>query len=458
MHEINGEHHRTRKRTRNPILHKAAIKHRKFQNGEEYVNASGALVKKKTFDPQAHCPCRFKCSDKINISTQKTIFEQYYYLKNWTQKTLYLRSLVDRGFVEENLNSLILQKRKFQCKYYLNDSDGIRQRVCLSFLSNCLCISQSTLKKTSNYVQKNPDATENRGQFPTRKYNDHDVNFLRECIKSFPQYDSHYSNVESGSQRKYLSPFLNIKRMYREYRIKCAFKKKKCLPEWKYRFVFNTEFNLRFGRLKVDTCRKCDSIEANLQSEKRASKRDELLKMREEHYAIVKRTKNDIKDCIAHACIPQNKEEFLVFDLQRALEVPSISVSDAFYKRQLWCYNLCVYDKVRKSGFMYVWDESIASRGAQEISSCLYKYLTTYMPKDTKKLFLLSDSCSGQNKNIKLAMMLKNFLANQCNRRELQEIEHMFFVSGHSYNSCDQCFGVIEKQRKVTENIYIPNH
>lgn len=41
---------------------------------------------------------------------------------------------------------------------------------------------------------------------------------------------------------------------------------------------------------------------------------------------------------------------------------------------------------------------------------------------------------------------------------DLQLIEQMFFVVGHSYNSCDRCFGLIEKQRKKTEEIFIPRH
>lgn len=31
-----------------------------------------------------------------------------------------------------------------------------------------------------------------------------------------------------------------------------------------------------------------------------------------------------------------------------------------------------------------------------------------------------------------------------------------FFIPGHSYNSCDRCFSIIEKQRKVTSEVYVP--
>lgn len=41
---------------------------------------------------------------------------------------------------------------------------------------------------------------------------------------------------------------------------------------------------------------------------------------------------------------------------------------------------------------------------------------------------------------------------------ELQSIEQRFFVSGHSYNSCDRSFGLIERQKKITESIFVPQH
>lgn len=157
------------------------------------------------------------------------------------------------------------------------------------------------------------------------------------------------------------------------------------------------------------------------------------------------------------AKIHENNEEVLIFDLQRALEVPSISTNEAYYKRQLWCYNLCLYDAIRSIGYMYVWDESVASRGAQEVGSCLLKHFDNYLPHNTKKLMLYSDTCGGQNRNIKMSMILKHFL-NKWEHDDLQTIEQRFYISGHSYYACDRCFATIKKQKKVTENIFIPQH
>lgn len=56
-----------------------------------------------------------------------------------------------------------------------------------------------------------------------------------------------------------------------------------------------------------------------------------------------------------------------------------------------------------------------------------------------------------------MTMILKHFL-DECKHTGLKSIEQRFFMSGHSYNSCDRCFATIEKQKKITENIFVPEH
>lgn len=172
---------------------------------------------------------------------------------------------------------------------------------------------------------------------------------------------------------------------------------------------------------------------------------------------MVNWSKETFNETLKDAQNDSSKVEFLVFDLQRALEIPSLSTSEAFYRRQLWCYNLCVFDERRKVGYHYFWNETIASRGLQEISSCLKKHFENFVPKETEKIILYSDACGGQNRNIKTTLMIKKMLSSWP-YDQLKSIEQRFFVSGHSYNSCDRCFGVIERQKKITDMIYVPQH
>jgi hypothetical protein len=59
---------------------------------------------------------------------------------------------------------------------------------------------------------------------------------------------------------------------------------------------------------------------------------------------------------------------------------------------------------------MYVWSEDVASRGPQEIASCLKGHFERNLPNTTKEVTLYSDSCGGQNLNIKMSVMLSKIL------------------------------------------------
>lgn len=56
-----------------------------------------------------------------------------------------------------------------------------------------------------------------------------------------------------------------------------------------------------------------------------------------------------------------------------------------------------VHNSTNGTATMYIWNESMAVRGAYEICSCLRLFLQA-IPQETKKLTCYSDSCYGQNK------------------------------------------------------------
>lgn len=101
-----------------------------------------------------------------------------------------------------------------------------------------------------------------------------------------------------------------------------------------------------------------------------------------------------------------------------------------------------------------MWSENIAGRGGQEIGSCLMKHLNECVSENTKEVILYSDSCNGQNRNIKLSLLLKKLLAEHAN---IKIITQKFFVSGHSYNSCDRSFATVERAKKYETDIYTPD-
>lgn len=73
----------------------------------------------------------------------------------------------------------------------------------------------------------------------------------------------------------------------------------------------------------------------------------------------------------------------------------------------------------------------------------------------TKKLILYSDQCGGQNRNIKMAVLCQYITTHS--DFTVENIDHKFFLSGHSYLACDQDFGLIEKKKKLFKNIFVPD-
>lgn len=136
---------------------------------------------------------------------------------------------------------------------------------------------------------------------------------------------------------------------------------------------------------------------------------------------------------------------------------PHLQTNVAFYKRQLWTFNLTIHDLKTNKAFCYMWPECEGNRGANDIASCLYDFIINQLPHlntNAKKLIMYSDSCPGQNKNsiVTAMLMLVVKLSPQ-----LQSIEHKFLVPGHTHMEADTDHALIERKKKQTSmDIHLP--
>lgn len=134
----------------------------KVQRGEERITKS-KIIPNKTFNAQTSCRCKRNCSQYIDESRQKGIFNSFYNLRNWTEKTLFLRTLAKRFGAKENLSPMIkLKNRQFSNKYYLFDNSGKQHQVCLGFLLIFLQINKQRMCLALNTVVSNEPASDNR--------------------------------------------------------------------------------------------------------------------------------------------------------------------------------------------------------------------------------------------------------------------------------------------------------
>ncbi|CAG9763557.1 unnamed protein product [Ceutorhynchus assimilis] len=110
----------------------------------------------------------------------------------------------------------------------------------------------------------------------------------------------------------------------------------------------------------------------------------------------------------------------------------------------MYVYNLDIKELAEKEkSTMYVWDEVTASRGSQEIRSCIGKHVLSNA-NTAKHIIAYSDACGGQNRNFNRCLFWLKLIADT----NIEIMDHKFMLSGHSFLPNDRDFGQIELYAK----------
>lgn len=230
--------------------------------------------------------------------------------------------------------------------------------------------------------------------------------------------------------------------MYDEYR-KWLSEEKKPVSKFKYQEIFHS-MGIKIKNPSKDTCATCDKFHMLLKTAKDVNRREEIQVQLDVHQ---KEAANayDAKRLDKNAALEDSSKRIYTFDLQQCLPTPDLQTSLAFYKRQLWTFNLTLHDCSNNQAICFMWHEGMAGRGANQIASCLYKHLLNITP-EIKEVTLYSDTCAGQNKNSFLPAMYMMVLKNNPN---LRYINHKFLIPGHTHMECDSDHSIIEKKKET---------
>lgn len=332
-------------------------------------------------------------------------------------------------------------RRQCTVTYNVPDGEGNYVQVCRQTFLEIFTVCRSTLQ-TLVTRKKNGEVVfeEKRGKFAKpRKLNSEVIEKIKQHINSIPRSESHYSRAKST--KEYLSPDLNIHRLFQ------AFKSANPSINVSYRDyakVFKEGFpQLSFRPPRSDTCRTCDRLQCEIKTCK-TSPESRIAKTKlEQHHRKSEKAMGLLKDESTTSQMPGSNTSVVCIDLEQVLFVPTLVHSDMFYKRQLSCYNFCVHICDFNKGYMCMWHELTAGRGGNEIVSCLLHVLNSIELK--KHLILWSDNCAAQNKN-RMMIFLFVYLVSL---GVFDIIEQKFLVSGHSYLPCDRDFAQIEKRKRL---------
>lgn len=225
-------------------------------------------------------------------------------------------------------------------------------------------------------------------------------------------------------------------------------------PKLTYDFFcrhFITKYNYSFGRPRSDTCQTCDRLNNLIAAEKQEDVKKTLLQEKEVHERKAKYFYTNLKETMELAK-KDSETEVLVFDYQQNMPLPHLTSGDVFFKRQLWEYNFCIYASSKGKSYFFMYDETVAKKGQNDVVSMLHYFIENFVPETVKTLYIFSDNCSSQNKNHTMV----HYLYVRAHTGRFKNIIQRYPEPGHSFLPCDRSFGLIEKEKRKRERIVLP--
>ena len=451
---------KVRKRKRNPKKHNKAKRKILRNSGQEYLSRTGHICEARTLGPS--CKCRRQCFDILSESHCEFLCNQFWNLGDFSTQNAYLfgqiksyRPMRRRPLHVVSGNDY---RKQYSFAYYVKSASEGDIRVCKEAFLNVhgLQKSRGRLENILTDIVNGSGVPKGDGRGKHSNRPNRTSCDVVECVKahisSFPTYQSHYSRRDNIN-RVYLVEDLNISKLHRLY---VEISDEKNWPQVTldvYRRIFCENFNIGFKLPQTDTCKVCDKYSVDLQAaaaEDRANLQQLWNEHKQQASAAFDMLSNDTKQ--AKESPVNGAPHVICFDLQQALPTPKLSSGPAFYKRKLWTYNFCIHDTCSNTASMFLWPESTAGRGSNEIASCILQYFKN-TEVNAKTLVAYSDNCAGQNKNFNVLSLWQYLIATN----HFEEIRHVFPVSGHTMMPCDRDFGDVERKLRRKKCIYVPS-
>jgi len=339
-------------------------------------------------------------------------------------------------------------------KYCIPTSESERVPVCLDAFVSVTNITKRRINILGRHFFDNQvSPVEKRGGCRITPNTFEISESIVNHIETFRCRKSHHTRKDTG--RSYLPPELNVTLMWSKWQ---AERKSNDLQEAsfsKYYNIFTNQFNISFGHPRQDVCSFCTEKISKISVENDKHLKNEMKLELKTHQALSK--------FFFKMMYEKNENEIICsFDMMQNQALPKLSVTDTFYSRQAWLYNLTFVSisdhQTAENVDLYTWLETQSGRGPNEVCSALLHFLEQLenklkvAGKSPKVLKLFSDS--AQNKNQFVMTLLLYFI--NYKSTIFSTIKHIFPVRGHSYMPPDQVFGRIEQKLRKIENILSP--
>lgn len=345
--------------------------------------------------------------------------------------------------------------------YFIPNAQGEKVRVCLNAFTSITTINRKRLNlisKTFKNTYLSP--VEKRGGARITAQSVQITNSIVDHIQTFKSRKSHHTRKDT--KRNYLQPELSVNIMLNMWKTSRQNNNQPIASFSKYYHIFVSKFNISFGHLRQDVCSFCTEMKKKIKEEVDQNKKEEIKFELQVHS---KKSQLFFQKMASKS----SSVISVAFDMMQTQPLPKLSVTDVFYCRQVWLYNITFVINSKgienpKTCYTYTWLETESGRGPDEVCSALMSFLTNLenqlkielSPENyPKTLNLFSDSCSAQNKNKYMITTLLYYVNYKITI--FYEVNHIFPVRGHSYMPPDRVFGRIEQKLRKKENIVSPN-
>ncbi|CAF4948439.1 unnamed protein product [Pieris macdunnoughi] len=421
---------------------KKNIRKTKKNCGETYISRQGKNLPAKKCGNE-NCKCQRACHTKIDNSTRKNIHLSFWGLGSIERQRDFIVSNVVS--TEATGSRVANSRRKFTLNYSFKiNSETVN--VCQPFFLRTLDISdkmvRTALKKARRGVGNIPSPDKRGHHIPCNKFSEDNIKFANDHIDSFPKVPSHWCRKDT--KKIYLETILNKEKMYELYKQQCLEKHKKPIGKTSYKELILNK-NIGFHKPRKDQCW-CNKYEQLTEEEQKAKQEEYEEHVNRKYYAQEEKTSDKIK------AIEDSRSHVCTFDFEAVLYCPLVLGKPVFYKRKLGSMNFTIHNAATKQGYCYFWPEYEGNRGSNEVSTCLYNYISNLSNVD--HLILFSDCCPGQNRNSVLVAMFNYIITSPDN--EIRVIDYKFLEPGHTYMECDNMHSTIERASEYAK-IYIPD-
>lgn len=323
---------------------------------------------------------------------------------------------------------------RFAAEYKVPVRGGTQIKVCKQFFLHVTKASSDRVRQIIKKLNSGAHFVENRGGDRVSQKSVAKKESVRQFLGNLRGTESHYNRKKS--KRIYLQSDLSIKKLHTIYSTSITTTDLQVTLSM-FRKVLCGEFNVGFKSPASDVCGHCTLLDNKIKAASSSDQKANLFMQKRLHKVRAK---------AFYQLIRENKEGELTlcFDMQQVQPLPRTPIQQAFYKRQIGLYNLCIMDVNNSNDpTFYVWTEDRSGRGSTEVASGMLNHLRTLDLTNINHLRLFCDGCGAQNKNNHVLHALMYFLAQHTGR--MNKISIIFPVRGHSFLPADRCFGRVER-------------